>query len=289
MKAVIYLRVSTVEQARRDNEAEGYSIPAQRRLCRRKAEEIGAGTVREYVDAGYSARSMNRPGLQQMLQDVKAGGGVDAVIVHKLDRLARNLHDDVVIGVALRRAGVRLVSVSENIDETPAGRLVHGITAVFSEFYSNNLAAEALKGAVEKAARGGTPFRAPIGYINVIDRADGQERRLVELDPERASLVRWAFERFATGSYTLNQLTVQLAERGLRTRRSGDKGGGRLSQNGLLDLLRNRFTWGGCGISEWNLLASTLRWSALRRSRRCRWCWRLITKPMSDTFAIITT
>jgi len=85
--AVVYLRVSTKEQAQRGGEAEGFSIPAQREACRRKAEQLGARVVEEFIDAGESARSADRPSLQRLLKYVFEQA-VDFVIVHKVDRLA---------------------------------------------------------------------------------------------------------------------------------------------------------------------------------------------------------
>src|SRR5689334_14626313 len=123
--AVSYLRVSTKDQASRGGLAEGLSIPAQRSAVRAKADAIGATIVREFVDAGESGRSADRPSLQEMLQYLR-DNQVDVVIVHKIDRLARSRADDVTINLAIRRAGAKLVSVSENVDETPQGQLVHG-------------------------------------------------------------------------------------------------------------------------------------------------------------------
>jgi site-specific DNA recombinase len=62
-RAVIYLRVSTSRQATKNGEAEGYSIPAQRSACKRRATDLGAEVVQEFVDAGASARSADRNGL----------------------------------------------------------------------------------------------------------------------------------------------------------------------------------------------------------------------------------
>ncbi|MFK5165266.1 recombinase family protein, partial [Propionibacterium freudenreichii] len=85
--------------------------------------------------------------------------------VHKVDRLARNRLDDVEIHRALLDAGVKLVSATENIDETPSGMLLHGIMSSIAEFYSKNLATEVTKGLTQKVATGGTPMRAPLGYL----------------------------------------------------------------------------------------------------------------------------
>ena len=70
MKVAIYLRVSTLDQATKNNQREGYSIPAQREACRRKAKELGATRIREYADRGESARSASRPELQRLLHDL---------------------------------------------------------------------------------------------------------------------------------------------------------------------------------------------------------------------------
>jgi site-specific DNA recombinase len=74
--AVIYLRVSTKEQAERGGDAEGYSIPAQREACTRKAADLGLVVVAEFIDAGESARSAARPELQRMLTYLRGEAGV---------------------------------------------------------------------------------------------------------------------------------------------------------------------------------------------------------------------
>lgn len=133
-RAVLYLRVSTSRQAHKSDATEGYSIPQQRELCRKKARELEATIVDEFVDAGASARSANRPELQRMLAALEQPPhDIDYVIVHKIDRLARDRADDIHIAMAIRAAGATLVSVAELIDETPAGKLMHGIMASFAE------------------------------------------------------------------------------------------------------------------------------------------------------------
>ena len=215
-RAVSYIRVSTREQAQRGGSEEGFSLPAQREANKRKAQSMGALVVKEFADRGESARSANRPELQKMLAYLKEDGGIDYVIVHKLDRLARNRADDVEINRAFEDAGVRLVSTSENIDQTPGGMLLHGIMSSIAEFYSRNLANEVIKGMGEKARNGGTLGKAPLGYVNVRGRDEhGREVRTVELDEERAPLVRLAFTEYATGNWTVRQLADHLNTLGL--------------------------------------------------------------------------
>jgi len=219
--AVIYLRVSTERQARKGGGAEGYSIPAQREACQRKAEALGAEVLNEYLDAGESARSADRPSLNQMLADLATPiGAADYVIVHKLDRLARNRGDDVAINMAIRESGAQLISCTENIDDTPSGALMHSIMAGIAEFYSKNLAVEVKKGLRQKARTGGTPGRTPPGYLNTRHVVDGQEIRTVEIDPERAPHIEWMFKAYATGEYTISELQKDMEARGCRSRQT---------------------------------------------------------------------
>jgi site-specific DNA recombinase len=159
VRCVIYLRVSTKEQAEKDLTEEGFSIAAQREACVRRIRDEGWELLDEYVDRGESARTADRPRLRAM---------------HKVDRLARNMEDHVAIRALLRRRGVTLVSVTENLDETASGRLVEGIHALMAEFYSANLAAEVRKGMGQKAKLGGYPHKAPLGYLNIREPIAGR-------------------------------------------------------------------------------------------------------------------
>ncbi len=244
-RAVIYLRVSTAEQAHGADSTEGYSIPAQRDACTRKAHDFGAEVVAEFTDRGESARSANRPELQRMLALLAEHKDIDYVIVHKVDRLARNRADDVQIQLAIERAGARLVSVSESVDDTPSGRLVRNIMADLAEFYSANLATEILKGSTQKARLGGTPFKAPLGYVNVryFDET-GREVRTVQVDEERAPFVRRAFKLYATGEYSLKRLHDLLTAEGMTIRPTVSRPAKPLTLSKFSELLRNRYYLG---------------------------------------------
>ena len=218
-RAVSYLRVSTREQAQRGGHEEGFSIPAQRAANKRKAKTVGATIVKEFVERGASGTSTRRPTLQTMLryleEAIASGETIDYVIVHKLDRLARNRADDVVLNQRFDELGTRLISTSENIDQTPGGMLLHGIMASISEFYSNNLSSEVKKGLSEKARNGGCIGKAPLGYRNTTTTSNGREAHVATIDPDRAELITWAFTAYATGDYTLKSLAAELNSRGL--------------------------------------------------------------------------
>ncbi|CAN5477534.1 recombinase family protein [soil metagenome] len=243
--ALIYLRVSTSKQATRGGEAEGFSIPAQRAGVLRKASELGATVPAdgEYLDAGESARSADRPALQAMLARLldRSLPKVSFVIVHKVDRLARDRADDVAIGLAIHKAGAVLVSATEAIDDSPAGTLLHGIMASIAEFYSKNLAMEVRKGQTQKAQLGGTPGYVPIGYRNIITRVEGHEVRSVEVDPERTPLVQWAFKAYASGDHSITDLLQEVTQRGLTNRPTATRPGKPLTRSQLHRMLGNQY------------------------------------------------
>lgn len=220
LRAVLYLRVSTKSQVNTDYDPEGISLPAQRQSCHRRAEQLDNVTVvDEYVEPGESGRgTLKRPQFQAMLERIRTQHDVDLVIVYKLSRLHRNRVDDALTMMELRKQGVNLISATESIDETPVGQLMHGILASFNEYRSAEDGADIRHKMAQKAKNGGTLGRAPLGYSNVRDRVDGREIRTVDLDTERAPLIRLAFELYATGKYTLTELAEELTDRGLTTR-----------------------------------------------------------------------
>ena len=241
-RAVSYLRVSTREQAQRGGATEGFSIPAQREANKKKAMALGALIVKEFVDRGESARSAHRPALQKMHHYLQDAGDIDYVIVHKLDRLARNRADDVDINRILDQTGTRLISTTENIDQTPGGILLHGIMSSIAEFYSRNLASEVVKGLSQKARAGGTIGRAPLGYLNKQGRDNqGREARWVDIDPTRGPLITQAFTEYATDRWTLSTLTNHLTAQGLTTVPTPSRPSHPLGHNKLLAILRNPY------------------------------------------------
>lgn len=267
MRCVIYLRVSTREQAEKGEGEEGFSIPAQREACTRHIRDAGWDLVDEYTDRGESARSAERPQLQAMLARIAEERDVDAVVVHKIDRLARNMEDHVAIRAVLRRRNVALVSVTENVEETASGRLVEGIHALMAEFYSANLAAEIKKGRGQKAKLGGFPHPAPIGYLNVKDLVGGRPVARIVPDPERAPLVTLAFDHYATGEWTLQRLATELGHRGLTNRGRRDRPIKAITWQGLAKILANPVyvgvvSWGGVehpGLHEPLITPETFR------------------------------
>lgn len=234
MKAVIYIRVSTKEQAE-----EGYSLQAQREACMKYVGDHGWSFVNEYCDSGESARTANRPMFQKMLAEM-IDQDVGIVLVHKLDRLARNIEDYAAVRARFRAAGVQLVSVSENLEATASGKLVEGIMASLSEFYSNNLSVEVKKGLDAKVKSGGYPHKAPFGYKNVRVETLGRSEAVIVPDAELAPLVSTMFSLYASDNFTLSELHDEMLFRGLPVK----------SRGGIDNILKNpvytgRILWKG--------------------------------------------
>ena len=243
-RAVLYLRVSSSSQVNTDYDPEGLSIPAQRRSCERKAEQLGIEIVGEFVEPGKSATSMDkRVEFQAMLERIRTERDVDYVLVYKLSRMNRNRVDDAIVLMTLRQHNVSLISATEHIDESPEGQLMHGILAAMNEFRSRGDGADISYKMGEKARKGGTLGRAPLGYRNVREDFEGHEVRTVVLDPERAALVTLAFELYATGDYSVAQLVETLTDRGLRTR-PGRYPEGPVSTSKLSSMLQDRYYMG---------------------------------------------
>ena len=136
--------------------------------------------------------------FQKMLSHIKSRRGqIGYVVVYDLSRFARNLEGQVEVLAELENVDVLLRSTTEELDETAAGKLMRNIHGTFNQFFSDRNA-ERTKDGMQKSARiGRFPFKAPLGYLNV--RATRDSANLI-LDPERAPLIRKAFELYASGT-----------------------------------------------------------------------------------------
>ncbi len=228
MNCLTYARVSTDKQADKE-----LSIPAQLQAMRQYAQQRNWQIREEFVEPGASARTADRPVLRQLLSKCRdQHDPVDVVLVHKIDRLARNVADHATIRALLQQRKIRLVSVTENLDDTTSGALVENIMAAIAEFYSANLADEVRKGMRQKVLRGGWPHKPPRGYIST-PTINGSK---IEPHPIEGPLVAEAFELFTSGWYSMKGLAHRLERAGLK-----NAGGGPISQSYLHRLLTNPF------------------------------------------------
>lgn len=157
-RAAIYVRVSSPDQV--DN----FSLEAQEEAAREYVQSQGWQVQRVYADEGLSARTAERPAFKMMLRDSRLHQ-FELIVVHKLDRFFRNLSQLLQYVQQLDERGVRLVSISEDIDFSSAsGRMLLTSIGMISEFYSNNLREETAKGKRQRALNGLWNSCIPFGY-----------------------------------------------------------------------------------------------------------------------------
>lgn len=199
-----YVRVSTVKQGE-----QGVSLAQQREAIGRYADKAKLPIVDWFTEQETAAKR-GRPVFGQMLKKLKAGRA-KGVIIHKIDRSARNLKDWADLG-ELIDSGVEVHFANESLDlHSRGGRLSADIQAVVAADYIRNLREETKKGFYGRLKQGLYPRPAPIGYLN---QGPG---KLKLVDSHQAPLVRQAFELYSTGQYNLRELTEVMYQQGLRT------------------------------------------------------------------------
>ena len=215
MKVVLYARVSSERQAEKD-----LSIASQLKALRKYALEKGWEVYKEFVDEAESARSANRPAFKEMIALAKQRHKFfDAILVWKLSRFARNREDSIIYKSLLRRFGISVISINEQVDETPAGKLLEGMIEVIDEFYSTNLAQDTLRGMKENAERGyHSGGSIPIGYKAKKIMDGNNEKTRLEPDEVFAPVVKRIFQMCMDGMGA-KEIVKTLNNEGLRTNR----------------------------------------------------------------------
>jgi len=187
-----YIRVSTVKQG------EGVSLAEQREAIERFAAKHELSIVEWYEELETAAKR-GRPAFGRMIKGLSRGDA-DGVIIHKIDRSARNLRDWADLGELIDR-GIAVHFAAEGLDlGSRGGRLSADIQAVVAADYIRNLREETRKGFYGRLKQGIWPLAAPLGYINT---GAGKPK---EIDPKRGPLIRQAFELYATRKYGLRSL-----------------------------------------------------------------------------------
>ena len=205
LRAVAYARFSS------DGQREE-SIDAQIRAIKNFAEKNGYTLHKIYADRGISGTTDKRPQFLRMIEDVKTNG-TNAVIVHKLDRFARNRADSAIYRMELSRRNIRLLSVLENFDDSPESIILQSVIEGYNEYYSRNLQREVMKGLMENARTcrhtGGTPC---LGYD--IDK----ETLKYVINPYEAEAVKLIFRMYLDGA-GYGEIINELNRRGYKTKR----------------------------------------------------------------------
>jgi len=217
-----YIRVSTQKQG------EGVSLDAQKDAITGFASRNGL-TITKWFEEKQTAAKGGRPIFNQMLRQLKRGAA-RGVVIHKIDRSARNLRDWAMFS-ELPDIGVDVFIATENLDfNSRGGRLTADIQAVIAADYIRNLREETIKGLNGRLKQGLYPFRAPIGYL------DNGKGRPKTPDPERAPFIREMFDLYVSGLHSLRSLQAEMNLRGLR-----NLAGKPLSLTGVETILNNPF------------------------------------------------
>ena len=237
MNVAIYVRVSTKEQA-----LEGYSIGEQTDRLKKFCDAHGWPVFRIYTDAGHSGADINRPALQEMLADVRAGR-INKVLVYKLDRLSRSQKDTLkLIEDEFLKHNTDFESMTEKLDTgTAHGRAMIGILAAFAQLEREMIHERMSMGMEARIKegkwRGGS--KVPFGYDY-----DPEQEKLV-INEYQAMIVRYVFQQFTAGR-SISSIAKDLENKGWTLRNN------KCNRSGLRYILQNK-TY--CGYlkhgSEW--------------------------------------
>ncbi|HBE89670.1 MAG TPA: hypothetical protein DDW41_00475, partial [Candidatus Andersenbacteria bacterium] len=227
MKYIIYARKSTEEDDR-----QVLSIEAQQV----ELKEFAAKEKLEIVASLCEAKTAKEPGrtvFGEMLDTLERGEAGGILAWHP-DRLARNSVDGGRIIHMLDTGKLKDIKFpTMTFENTPQGKFMLSIAFSQSKYYVDNLSENVKRGIRQKLRRGEWPSLAPIGYIN------NPRTRNIQLDPEKAPLVRKAFELYVTGDHTLYSLRQALADIGLCS-----VSGKLLPVSGVQHLLQNPVYYG---------------------------------------------
>ena len=204
------------------------SIDAQVRAIEEYTNKNNIQIVKTFIDRAKSATSANRPEFQNMIKFCEADNtGISMVIVHKLDRFSRDKYDSAMYKQKLKVNGIRVVSVLENLNDSPESVILESVIEGMAQYYSANLAREVAKGQKENALKalhnGGD---APLGY-------DVEHDKTYTINEEEAQAVKIIFDMYVKG-YSYSNIIDELNELGYKTKR-----GNKFGKNSLHGILSN--------------------------------------------------
>lgn len=231
---VCYRRVSSKEQA-----IEGGSLETQYQVCREKVAQLGYTVVEEFADEGESAKTTDRQGLRDLLDYcAKHHKTIDALVIYKIDRLARSTEDYTVLRTLFKRLNIKIISVSEKIETTPSGRFLEVMLAAVAEFDNENRAENCRSGMIAAVTEGRWVWRSPLGFRNgeVLGK-----KNIVPIEPQAGFILR-AFEMIASGGYRCEETRRILTVEGFR-----QVNGQPISKTHFTNLLRKKVY---CGIID---------------------------------------
>lgn len=220
MKGVIYARYSS------DNQREE-SIEGQLRECMEFAEKNDITILGNYIDRALTARTDNRPEFQRMVKD-SGKKMFDVVLVWKLDRFSRDRYDSARYKNTLKKNGVKVVSVTEKIEEGSSGILLESVLEGYAEYFSADLSEKVIRGLTENALKckfnGGS---VPLGFV--IDK-----EQHFQIDPLTSPLILETYTMYSDGK-TIKDIVSYLNSKGIKNSK-----GSTISFDVVTRILKNR-------------------------------------------------
>lgn len=213
LKAVIYTRVSTEEQAVRGN-----SLVDQEELLRKACEYEGVEIIEHIQDDGYSAKTFNRPAFQQFFAKLKSGQiKVDFLYVARWDRFSRNMKNTVLMEHELEKYGVKVKCLEETYDTSDPSSIMLKAIKIAEPEMDNRRRAKNTQMGIRRALKAGryASGTAPVGYS--CDRNGTHPMIKPNAD---AGLVKEAFELYATGLYSIEGVRKIVEEKGLNIQKT---------------------------------------------------------------------
>ena len=206
MKFVIYARKSTEDKRRQE-----LSIPAQIDAVQEIAKSNGYEVVKIFTESKSARHPYERDVFAEMVKFIEKGKA-DAILCWKINRLSRNSIDEGVIKHMLETGVIKMIKTSDREFDSQENSIVTGIEFSQANQQSRDLSKDVSRGLFKKARMGLWPMRPPLGYI----KSDEKLKPMLP-DPERAHLIAYAFEIYAKGNTSLEELHNILYEKGLRT------------------------------------------------------------------------
>lgn len=210
MRAIVYIRVSTDEQAEH-----GYSLAGQESACRDRALTLGADEVEVFSDPGFSGAFLDRPGLTAARGRLREGG-VALFVCLDPDRLARNLAHQLLLTEEIEKAGARLEFVNFEWKDTPEGRLFYSLRGAIAEYEREKIKERTMRGRWAKALAGKVP-----SWCSIFGYRYDPETDSLEVDPAEADAVRHVFAWYVAEEVTLGEIARRLVALGVPAKRSG--------------------------------------------------------------------
>lgn len=207
-RAAAYIRVSTLDQTE-------FSPDAQLKQIKEYANKhnMVLSDTHIYADEGISGRSTDkRLAFNRMITNAKKKPKpFDVILIHKFNRFARNREDAIIFKSLLKRdCGIKVISITEPIEDDKIGIIIESVLDAFSEYYSINLSEEVKKGMGEKASRGGVQSRPPLGY-NI-------EKNKLIVNNYEAQVIKLIYKKFVNDGLMYIDIARELNDLGIRSK-----------------------------------------------------------------------